>query len=464
MLKSLIAKEVLNNLLNLRFTLAYFLCTFLLVGSSAIMLGEYLAAKDVYDVNKSAYDRRLSEMDHMWGYIYGSKTVLRPPTAMRIFALGGEKDADLRASVAAEFSPYLYGDFKRNPLSNLFPSVDMVFIVGVIISLLIFVLTYDAVSGEREEGTLRVLLSCPIPRDQILLAKWLGGFTSLIVPLVTSWLIVLLILLFSSEVTLGAGEWGRIFGFFLLSALYVGVVFSLSLMVSMFFRSSSSAVLALLLVWVVLIVALPAASTSLAYLAHRPEGVQKAAIDMREIGVLRWGPFERENAAEFKERFGGRDWPELSMSERNDWQAWREQRSYAHVEGIVDSIIHVGQRSARNEGAVTGLSKWLSRFSPYGCYQNAAVELSGTGMQRRQSIRESLEKYSRKATAHALEFGRSGKPAHEFVAGMAPRPAIRAISLGTSFGAAMLDIGVLLCMGVLFFLGGYVAFMRMEVL
>ncbi|MBD3240962.1 MAG: ABC transporter permease subunit [Chitinivibrionales bacterium] len=464
MLKSLILKEVLNNLLNLRFTLAYFLCTFLLVGSSAIMLGEYLAEKDVYDVNKSAYDRRLTETNHMWGYIWGGKIVLRPPTPMRIFALGGEKDADLRASVAAEFSPYLYGDFKRNPLSNLFPSVDMVFIIGVIISLLIFVLTYDAVSGEREEGTLRVLLSCPIPRDQILVAKWLGGFASLIVPLVTSWLIVLLILVFTRDITLGVAEWGRIIGFFLLSTLYVGVVFSLSLMVSMFFRSSSSAVLALLLVWVVAIVALPAASTSIAYLLSRPDGVEKAAVDIRDIGVLRWGPFERENAKVFKERFGGRDWPELSPSERNDWQKWRGERTFQHIEGMVDSIIHVGQRSARNELAVAGLSRWIARFSPFGCFQNAAIELSGTGMQRRQTIRESLEEYSRKSTMHGLEYGRSGKPPHEFVAETAPRPSIRTIPLSSSLGAAMVDIGVLLCMGVLFFLGGYVAFMRMEVL
>lgn len=301
MLKTLVAKEMLNNLLNLRFALAYFLCTFLLVGSASIMLSEYLAHKDVYEVNKNAHERRLSKQNHMWGYLWHNKMVLREPALTRIFALGGEKDADQKAAVAPEFSPCFHGDFKRNPISNLFPSVDMVFIVGVIIGLLIFVLTYDSVAGEREQGTLKLLLAGPVPRDQVILAKWLGGFASLVIPLVTAWLIVCLVLVFAGGITVSAGEWARIFLILLVMGLYVATVFSLSLMVSLLFRHSGAAVLALLLVWVVLIVAVPASSASIAYLATDPEGVHTPHVAMARIGVLNWNEHNKQMGATFKE-------------------------------------------------------------------------------------------------------------------------------------------------------------------
>ena len=42
--------------------------------------------------------------------------------------------------------------------------------------LLAIVFGYDAICGEKERGTLRLMLSCSVPRDTVLLAKWIGGF------------------------------------------------------------------------------------------------------------------------------------------------------------------------------------------------------------------------------------------------------------------------------------------------
>ncbi len=462
MLKMLIQKEILNNLLNLRFTLAYFLCTFLLVGSAAIMLTDYLQEKKTYDVNRNVYTERLRRATNKWHYLWSGKTIAREPVFTRVFAIGGEKDPDPRASVAPEFSPYFAGDFKRNPLINLFPTVDMVFIVGVIVSLLIFVLTYDAISGEREEGTLKVLLSCPVPRDQVILAKWLGGFISLAIPFVTSWLVIGLMLFFSRDVTLTGADWARMAGLFLVTILYIAAVFSMSMMVSAFAKNSTTAVLTLLLIWVVAIVLIPSASAPLAYLTVNPAGVQQYQTESRRIGVVEYINFEQNKDAYLKKRFGGRKVEDLTAQERKEWDDIQRRWWWIDLESKVEGIIGQGQARLREEKQVELLARWFGRLSPFGCLRNASVALAGTGVNRRAALDESVEQYSRETFYFVQRVHEQGKKEIDHDA--APNYRLQMSDVSAAYQRSLMDMALLAVMTVLFFLIGYIGFIRMEII
>ena len=52
---------------------------------------------------------------------------------------------------------------------------DMSFLVEVLFSLMVIILTYNIISKEVESGTLQLLLSNPIPRHQVLLGKILAN-------------------------------------------------------------------------------------------------------------------------------------------------------------------------------------------------------------------------------------------------------------------------------------------------
>lgn len=464
MLKTLVLKEILNNLLNLRFALAYFLVTVLLVGSAAIMLSEYLTERDVYQVNKAAYDRRNDQQDGPYDYVFGNKFHMRPPSVTRVLALGEEKDADRKSLIACEFAPTFMGDFKRNPLANLFPTMDMLFVIGVVISLLIFALTYDSISGEREEGTLKVLLAGPVPRDLVLLAKYIGGLISLVAPLLTSWVVVLLLVLLTPGLGVTTNELTRLVLFFALSTLYIATIFAGSMAVSLVFRSSGAAILALLLVWVVLIVALPALGPSVGYLIVKPRSVQSVDIAAKRVGVLEWGAMNTKAAGEFKKRFGGRDFGQLSPEEQTLWNEWDRNNDFNHIEHITDSIVSILQRQHRQDERVESISRWVSRLSPFGCYQNAAVALSGTGMHRRAELQHALEAYAVSATEYAVDQVRNKKSRHEQFSEQGPQLRLPPVSLAASVQESMVDFGVLMTMAVLFFMGGYLVFARTEIL
>lgn len=462
MLKTLIRKEVLNNLLNLRFALAYFLCALLMVGSAAIAVSDYLTDKKTYDISQGIEHRRQQSARDMYDFTWASKIFHRPPALTRIFALGGEKDADSRGAVAPEFSPLLTGDFKRNPIANLFPSVDQVFIIGVILSLLIFILTYDAISGERQEGTLKVLLCSPVPRDTILLAKWLGGLITLVLPVLTSALVIALMLLLNRQIAPSAGDWLRIVLIFGVCILYTAVVFSMALFVSVLFRQPSTGIMALLGVWIALMVALPAVATPLAYRVLNPPGTYQYEEAVARIGIIEWIENTRRLEAKVISIMGNNNWWEFGMDK------WAELRPHTmpinlrHIGHIADSISTEGERCLRQEQSVDRLAATIARLSPYGCLQNACVALAGTGLDRELQLQHALTDYNRRAGVFMYDHYERGGDLGTYEAGIVPQFVYPRTSMGSEIARSLPDIAVLCFMCVFFFMAAYLAFLRMD--
>ena len=54
---------------------------------------------------------------------------------------------------------------------------------GTLMSLLTILISYEAISGEKRDGTLRLLLSNPVSRMQLFLGKYLGLLSVLLITL-----------------------------------------------------------------------------------------------------------------------------------------------------------------------------------------------------------------------------------------------------------------------------------------
>ncbi len=61
-----------------------------------------------------------------------------------------------------------------NFLLSRFSDIDWVFVISLFLSFVTLVLSYDRICGEREAGTLRLMLAGPIPRYKILFGKYVG--------------------------------------------------------------------------------------------------------------------------------------------------------------------------------------------------------------------------------------------------------------------------------------------------
>jgi ABC-type transport system involved in multi-copper enzyme maturation permease subunit len=145
-----------------------------------------------------------------------------------------------------------------------FEVVDWAFIVRYVISFLAIALTYNAISGERESGTLRLLLANPLPRAHVLVAKYLAHLVSLVTAVAVGALVSLLMLSLSGSVALG-GRVALLFVLFLaMTAVYASIFLLLGLAASAATGRSSTSLVALILVWALLIVVIPQTSRLIA--------------------------------------------------------------------------------------------------------------------------------------------------------------------------------------------------------
>lgn len=110
-------------------------------------------------------------------------------------------------------------------------------------------MTFDAISSERQKGTLLRLLAQPLYRDDIILAKWLSSlFVMTVFFLALGFFVIGLgILIFGLPPSFE--EVLRIVVFLVVTALYVAVWMSLGILFSLVFRQGATSVLAALAMW-----------------------------------------------------------------------------------------------------------------------------------------------------------------------------------------------------------------------
>ena len=129
--------------------------------------------------------------------------------------------------------------------------------VGLVAPLLGLSLGYDAISGEREKGTIRLLLSRPIYRDQVINGKSLSALATITFALGLS----AMVLVGLSSVMLGAALdldlVVRIVLYVLLAVLLAFVYYSVSLLISAASRRSSRSLMLSLLVWILFTFVIP---------------------------------------------------------------------------------------------------------------------------------------------------------------------------------------------------------------
>jgi len=111
---------------------------------------------------------------------------------------------------------------------------------------------FDAVSGERSEGTLPRLVAQPIHRDDVINGKFVASLSIVALILGAVMLILSGIGIYRLGVVPSGDAAARIFAWWVLLVLYVGFWLSLSVFASVIFRRAATALLAVLAVWLVI--------------------------------------------------------------------------------------------------------------------------------------------------------------------------------------------------------------------
>jgi ABC-type transport system involved in multi-copper enzyme maturation permease subunit len=142
-------------------------------------------------------------------------------------------------------------------------------------SLLALLFAYDAVSGERQRGTLALILANQLPRSTLLLGKYLGAMAVLLPLLLLGTAISLMVMLASEYVQLTSADWLVMLLMLIVSAGYVSLVWLAGLVISALTRHAHTSLVVGLFLWVVAVLIAPQAASAAAS-ALRPLPSQRA--------------------------------------------------------------------------------------------------------------------------------------------------------------------------------------------
>jgi ABC-2 type transport system permease protein len=165
--------------------------------------------------------------------------------------------------------------------------LSFVLVISILVPIMAIGLGFDSVNGEYNRRTMSRILSQPIYRDALLFGKFLAGLATLSICLITLWLLVIGFGLIRLGIPPGAEEIGRLIMFLLITIAYAGVWLALSILLSVVFRSTATAALVALGLWLFLSLLWPALAQMIGEVIS-PSDIRFAALGLPTPDTLAW--------------------------------------------------------------------------------------------------------------------------------------------------------------------------------
>ncbi|MHC4203965.1 MAG: ABC transporter permease subunit [Planctomycetota bacterium] len=492
MLRTIIAREFLNNILNLRFMVGLILCLIVTVACIMILSHDYRQQMEDYHSRVNIQDETLDNYAvAKTSRITKMLRPQKPPERFRplIIGISGNEGT---------------GFFDYNPLPILFPPLDFLFIVTIIMSLLALLFSYDAIAGERQNGTLRLVIANSISRPKILLGKFIGGSASLLIPFVLALLLGVLYVSINPVVQWDGSAWAELALLTAASITFITLFYLLGLMVSTFSKSSSVSILNCLFLWILLILVIPnicpyisaqfCRIPSIKETERRDRETEIHSLEVaREYMIEAAKRFRLKYGALFSEYesmgYGGNSHWGLGKHEDPKLQKATQQRAEADPEfkAMVDAFQEENRKAQqeliriretnpieedlhRKAALQTNLAKNLACISPFANYVYVARDLTGTGLRSLdyfKHIRWEYVKQVRSFVDEKIKDAREKDPELEEESFLDVRDRSRFVfkeeGLKDKLGAVLPYWGILVLFNVVFYVTAFAGFMRYDV-
>jgi ABC-type transport system involved in multi-copper enzyme maturation permease subunit len=242
-------KEFRLNLLSARFVIALLLCLLLVPVTMIVSVDNF---KNQYRAYQVAKDGAEKEQNSWRVYSAVRPTIAFPPQPLSVFCQGISGQMGHSVKIRLGEKPLLgegQTNGRDNPLLLSFFSIDFIHILAILISLLALIFSYDLFSGEKENGTLKLMLSNIVGKSTVIAGKITGVFLTLIPILLLCYLISILIILFTPQISFSASEWFAVLVLFLSSFLFMASFVGLGILVSVKSHSSFNGIVISLFLW-----------------------------------------------------------------------------------------------------------------------------------------------------------------------------------------------------------------------
>ena len=472
MLKILLEKELREIIYSTKFAITFGVAAALLLLSFYVGIRNYQESIREFEAAKTTNSTNIASLTD-WRSV--QHRVFRKPQPLQVLVNGVTNDVgrttDMRASGELNL---INSRFSADPLFAVFRFLDLNFVVIIVFSLFAILFGYDAINGEKEAGTLKLVFANKVSRASFILSKLLGSLIALGVPLLIPLLVGCLMLL-GFGIPMSGAEWVRLFLLLAAGLLCFGVFLTLSIMISSLVTRSSVSFLLSLVVWIFSVLIIPKGSVVLASQIISAPNMDAIESQKRKFSADQMQRRMQATQSYFSSRSMSMDTGFVSAM-----GAFQDSLQKAYEKERLDFYGRLNE-DWRNKKDWQG--QWafgFSRISPTAIFQIAAMNLAGTDVEMKYRYQAELNRYQ-EGYAKFLQ-SKIGTTA-DFI-----RVVIRRYSndqseeekpkplnpvevpdfidqprdLGGTVAASLLDVGLLVILNALFFGGAFFAFLKFD--
>ena len=491
----IIQREFVSNVLTSRFMIGFVVCLISTAAAVFVQVADYEKRLSAYHVAVQEHQEETRTWDT---YRQINPKAHRQPNPLSIFNVGTEKSGADMVSIRLAIPIWEQQAQKQgsdNPFLSIFLSIDVIFVFKIVLSALAILFAYNTISGEREDGTLKLVLSNPIPRDTLIFGKYLGGILSLFPIVVMSFTVGIVIADASPATDFDVSDLLRLVTVLVVSLLYVSICYLLGLLLSVWTKTAATTLILSMFIWGILMIVHSNVAT-FAVTKFPPYKPQPEKEVLQQIGEI-WEDFREERDAHILKEFGYKHPIHAIMTEGNmtlgmdtktaggigfeeiytpkpihkmDTSKYQEILGYQEpfridyankAEEILKRRENIGERNRQFAANV-------SRISFADVYHVAVGTITGTDRgsyndfigQARTYKRQVVDYLAGKEAFSARAWFSSDKGKAEFTD--LPIFQHRYSSISECVSRALGDIFILLAWNIIFFLGAYVSFLRYD--
>ena len=254
MITTLLKHELQNLLKSKRIYLTVLLFLLLFISVFIVRTIDYQK-----QINQYIEDVRITDSDlhNAINYSFLNPRAIQEPIMFSIFNEG----FNYPRVVDIQFYTPITVTFQLNEENNLLyienKQLDITFLITFFLSLFILLIAYDSINGEKQLGTLRVLMTYPIKRQTFILKKMLGIFIFVAFVFTLPYIIALISLMVIYASLLTINFFLCAFFYWFLVILFILFFSLLGIFISSCTKDPNRALVYSLLVWILFSIVLP---------------------------------------------------------------------------------------------------------------------------------------------------------------------------------------------------------------
>lgn len=466
MLFVLIKKEIIAHVLTLRFAVTFVLTILLVFGSIYITSNEYRQTQKQYEAIVRESRQRMQqsldeskEQDEDWRRMrifWDGKLDAVPVPPLSTIVQGLTKAQPVALHTNRRRSQNISASPVRQTLAGLYPTPDFTYVVSVVLSLLALLLVFDTVCGEKEAGTLRLILSGAVPRHEVLLSKWMAGYLILAAPLVIVFVGGMVYAWATQSLQLSADHLPRLMLLLLLALLYISVFFTLGLFVSTTTHRSSTSLFICLFIWVMWILVLPNIAPVMAKIIAPAPSKQKIHEEKAALRKEIQLQLERLRLISGKLRYA-------------ENVSREEEKLEAELEAGLALWDRYYKSSTRRQ---SDWAKGLGQISPSANWVYAATALAQTGPQAHKKFGEGRKRLQEQTNQKYEDLQEAARKTQretgdwkwpEFAIDDVPVLKVDSPRFGEAIDTALNHVLILAILNVVFFMAAFLFFLKYDV-